>query len=74
MAEQLGHVAGQQADASRDAANLAKVRYKEGDIDFLVLLDAERTRLAAEDELTSAETAANVDVVQIYKALGGGWS
>ncbi len=35
--------------ASRRAADLARIRYKEGSIDFLVLLDAERTRLAAED-------------------------
>jgi multidrug efflux system outer membrane protein len=64
----------EQAQASRAAADLARIRYKEGDIDFLVLLDAERTQLAAEDALTSAETDANVDIVAIYKALGGGWS
>lgn len=60
-----------QVDASRRAADLAHVRYKEGSIDFLRVLDAERTRLEAEDSLTQAETAANVDVVTIYKALGG---
>ena len=60
--------------ASRSAASLARVRYKEGSIDFLVLLDAERTRLAAEDALTEAETGSNTDIVAIYKALGGGWS
>lgn len=64
----------QQVDASREAARLARVRYKEGSVDFLVLLDAERTRLAAEDALTAAQTDANTDVVAIYKALGGGWS
>ena len=61
----------QQADASRRAANLAHIRYKEGRIDFLRVLDAERTRLEAEDALTQAETDANLDVVSIYKALGG---
>ncbi len=63
----------QQVQSSRSAAALARVRYKEGSIDFLVLLDAERTGLAAEDALTLAQTAANTDVVAIYKALGGGW-
>jgi len=38
-----------------------------------VLLDAERTLLAAEDALSVAETGVNTDVVAIYKALGGGW-
>ncbi|PXA84936.1 RND transporter, partial [Caulobacter sp. D4A] len=63
-----------QAAASRRAAELARIQYKEGGIDFLVLLDAERTLLSAEDALTVAETGVNTDVVAIYKALGGGWS
>jgi multidrug efflux system outer membrane protein len=63
----------QQVEAARKAASLARIRYKEGSTDFLVLLDAERTRLAAEDSLTSAQTAANTAIVSIYKALGGGW-
>ena len=63
----------EQVDASRAAADLARIRYKEGSIDFLVLLDAERTLLAAEDALTAAQTDANTDIVAIYKALGGGW-
>jgi multidrug efflux system outer membrane protein len=63
----------QQVRSSRAAAGLARIRYKEGSTDFLVLLDAERTRLTAEDALTVAQTAANTDVVAIYKALGGGW-
>jgi multidrug efflux system outer membrane protein len=63
----------QQVEASRQAADLARVRYKEGSIDFLVLLDAERTQLAAEDALTEAQTGANTDIVALYKALAGGW-
>lgn len=61
----------QQVAASRRAANLAQIRYQEGRIDFLRVLDAERTRLTAEDDLEQAQTAANIDVVTIYKALGG---
>jgi multidrug efflux system outer membrane protein len=63
-----------QLDASQKAANLAHIRYKEGDIDFLRVLDADRNQLAAQDALTAAETGANTDVVAIYKALGGGWA
>jgi multidrug efflux system outer membrane protein len=61
----------QQVEASRRAADLAHIRYREGRIDFLRVLDAERTRLSAEDDLAQAQTEANVDVVSIYKALGG---
>ncbi len=63
LAEQVG--------AARRASDLARARYREGDIDFLRVLDADRTRLQAEDALTQAQTNANTDVVAIYKALGG---
>jgi len=61
----------QQAQASRRAEQLAEIQYREGSINFLVLLDAQRTLLQAEDELARAETAANTGAVAVYKALGG---
>jgi multidrug efflux system outer membrane protein len=61
----------EQAAASRRAAGLAETQYREGVADFLVLLDAQRTQLDAEDSVAQAETAVNVSVVAIYKALGG---
>ena len=62
-----------QSQASRAAAEQASVRYREGEVDFLVLLDAERERLAAEDAQAQAETELYRGIVAIYKALGGGW-
>ncbi|PBP38653.1 RND transporter [Pseudomonas syringae] len=62
-----------QNDASRSAARLASVQYREGTADFLVLLDAERERLAAEDAQAQAEIELYRGIVAIYKALGGGW-
>jgi outer membrane protein, multidrug efflux system len=61
----------EQAGASRRAAELAATQYREGVADFLVLLDAQRTQLEAEDSVAQAETSVNVAVVAIYKALGG---
>ena len=63
----------EQATASRRAAELARVQYREGALDFLRLLDAERTLLEAEDQVATAETDLNTSVVGIYRALGGGW-
>lgn len=62
-----------QAEASRAAADQAAIRYGEGTADFLVLLDAERERLAAEDAQAVAEVELYSGIVAIYKALGGGW-
>ena len=62
-----------QSEASRGAAEQAAVRYREGEVDFLVLLDAERERLSAEDAQAQAEVELYRGIVAIYKALGGGW-
>lgn len=62
-----------QSEASRKAAELASIRYREGTVDYLVLLDAERERLAAEDAQAQGEVELYRGIVAIYKALGGGW-
>ena len=63
-------------DAAREsatAARLAQVRYKGGMVDFLSVLDAERTQLQAENALAQARTSAATSLIAVYKALGGGW-
>ncbi|MDB6143894.1 MAG: ttgC 2 [Pseudomonas sp.] len=62
-----------QSESSRKAADLAGIQYREGTADFLVLLDAERERLAAEDSQALGEIDTYRGIVAIYKALGGGW-
>src|SRR5690606_13908676 len=49
----------EQAMASRTAAELARIQYREGALDFLRLLDAERTLLQAEDAVAAAESDLN---------------
>jgi outer membrane protein, multidrug efflux system len=70
--ERLDHVA-DSARASRTAAQLARVRFDGGMVDFLQVLDAERTLLAAEDSLAQSRTDAATSLIAVYKALGGGW-
>ena len=61
------------AEASSKAADLARLRYRNGADSFLTVLDAERRLLEAEDLLAGAETDASLAAVAVYKALGGGW-
>lgn len=61
------------AQASATAARLARTRYEGGIVDFLEVLDAERTQLQAEDQLAQSRTDAMTSLVAVYKALGGGW-
>lgn len=62
-----------QAEQSRRAADLARIRYQEGATGYLELLDAERVQLSAEDALAQSESAIDTRAVALYKALGGGW-
>ncbi len=63
-------------DAARQsltAARIARTRYEGGMVDFLEVLDAERTQLAAEDRLAQSRTEAASSLIAVYKALGGAW-
>ncbi|HTV00892.1 MAG TPA: efflux transporter outer membrane subunit [Luteitalea sp.] len=62
---------GDQARESERAANIARIRFREGLSDFLTLLDAERTQLAAQDAVARAEADVFIRVVALYKSLGG---
>ena len=61
------------AKASATAARLARTRYEGGIVDFLEVLDSERTQLQAEDQLAQSRTDAATSLIAVYKALGGGW-
>lgn len=63
---------GTEAQQSKRAADIARLRYKEGVVDFLQLLDAERTQLQAEDQVAQSQSNVYQAVIAIYKALGGG--
>jgi NodT family efflux transporter outer membrane factor (OMF) lipoprotein len=59
------------AQASQRAADLARLRYEGGVADFLQVLDAERTLLSAQDQLTQGQTQAAEAYVALYRARGG---
>jgi NodT family efflux transporter outer membrane factor (OMF) lipoprotein len=57
--------------ASERAAELARLRFREGITDFLQVLDAERTQLEAQDRLAQGRTDAATAYAALYRALGG---
>jgi NodT family efflux transporter outer membrane factor (OMF) lipoprotein len=57
--------------SSRDALQLARVRYDHGLTDFLVQLDAERTWLQAQRDYTESSSRLALGLVAVSKALGG---
>ena len=61
------------ATASDKAADLAQKRFEGGLIDFLEVLDAQRTALSAELLVSQSRTDAATSLIAVYKALGAGW-
>jgi multidrug efflux system outer membrane protein len=64
----------QAVGAGREAVELATVRYKEGKASYYEVLEAQQQLFPAENTLSRIEAARRLAVIQLYKALGGGWS
>ncbi len=60
--------------AAREASDLAQQRYEAGVIDILTVLDSQRSLLGLESNLFTARADRTNSYIQLYKALGGGWS
>lgn len=61
------------ADAARNAVAISQDKYKQGLSDFNSVLDAQRSLLKFEDLVVISQGLTAVDLIGIYKALGGGW-
>jgi multidrug efflux system outer membrane protein len=64
----------EQVGALRSALHVADLRYKGGITSYVDVLLAKRTLFDAEFALTATRRLHLVSVVQLYKALGGGWT
>jgi len=60
--------------AERTRFRLVRKRYFVGYTNFLQVLDADRSLLEAEFKLSDLQRKYLDSVVQLYKALGGGWN
>ena len=59
--------------ALADASQVANMRYDGGVSSYLEVLDTERELFQAELDLVQAKRDESSSVIQLYKALGGGW-
>ncbi|KQP46107.1 efflux transporter outer membrane subunit [Pseudorhodoferax sp. Leaf274] len=73
LGERIGHQRSAQ-DASSSVARSAQARFDEGDIDYLAVVDAERTHLHSRQSLIQAEGERARATVDLVRALGGGWN
>jgi multidrug efflux system outer membrane protein len=61
-------------NAGRQAVAIASDRYKEGKASYYEVLEAQQQLFPAENTLSRIEAARRLAVIQLYKAMGGGWS
>jgi NodT family efflux transporter outer membrane factor (OMF) lipoprotein len=61
-------------EAARSAAQLARQRYEVGLVDYTSIVTTQQTQLSASESLKSCEAEITTALVQLYKALGGGWT
>ena len=59
--------------ASQRAVDLSLLQYREGLVDYQRVLDTQRFLTEQSDALTSTAGDVVVNLVSLYKALGGGW-
>ena len=64
----------QRVVAQREALRLADKRFAAGVVSFIEVLDAQRQLLAAETEVVNARLTRQLALLQVYRALGGGWA
>ncbi|HXI73548.1 MAG TPA: efflux transporter outer membrane subunit [Verrucomicrobiae bacterium] len=59
--------------SSQKSLELADKLYANGLTDFLHVLDAERSLYQAQDALVQSDRTVSVNLISLYKSLGGGW-
>lgn len=59
--------------ASNQAAEIASKKFEVGSSDFLTVLDAQRSQLVVSAELALSDMQVLLNLIAVYKSLGGGW-
>ncbi len=60
-------------DATQRSLDLVLTQYRAGLTDFQNVLDTERSLLVRQDDLAASEGLVIQNLVDLYRALGGGW-
>ena len=72
FAEELSHVTARR-DVLKRSLEHARNRYEAGYASYLEQLDAQRNLYEAENQVIAVRESQLQNMVDLYKALGGGW-
>lgn len=67
------HALEQAADAAQRAATVSVEQYYEGLVDFNTVVSTLRTLVSQQDQLASIQGTVAINLVEVYRSLGGGW-
>ena len=60
-------------EGAKRSVHLSLIQYREGLVDYQRVLDAQQSQSKGQDSLASTTGNVMLDLVAVYKALGGGW-
>lgn len=60
-------------EATKRSVDISLLQYREGLADYQRVLDAQRALANQQDSLTSVRGSIGINLIALYKALGGGW-
>ena len=60
-------------EGAKRSVHLSLIQYREGLVDYQRVLDAQQSQSKGQDSLVSTTGNVMLDLVAVYKALGGGW-
>jgi outer membrane protein TolC len=63
----------QSVEAAVHSVKLSLIQYREGLVDYQRVLDAQQSQSVGQDKLTAIKGNVVLDLITVYKALGGGW-
>ncbi len=63
----------QSAEAARQSVELVMAQYREGTVDFNRVFNVQQFLTQQEDHLAVAQGSVAQNLIQLYRALGGGW-
>ena len=73
QSQQESKFRGEAATASKKSTKIANIQYREGAVDFQRVIDTERALVVQQDRWTNTRGDIALNLIAIYKALGGGW-
>jgi NodT family efflux transporter outer membrane factor (OMF) lipoprotein len=59
--------------SAKRSTEISNIQYREGSVDFQRVIDSERTLVTQQDLWTQARGDISLNLIAMYKALGGGW-